>query len=440
MRKNGFVRCLQVLGASSVMAACSGSEESAPGGDGEGGGGGVAPASGTLEWAAAIDGARARSVAVDGQGNVYVAGLFGPRVTCGGLTADAGAGSNLFVLALDRNGLPSWLHGLRNVGTSDESDRDVCGLTILCPAIAVAPDGTLYVGGTTEALDAYLIRLDASSGGVVAETDYAAPDFQSLVDMAIGPDGTLVWVGETESTLTVGGTTLNPNADTIHGVVVALGSDGTPSWGYDLGALVHPTAVARTPDAATHVVGRFDFSNDLGGGPLGGSGASSSHAFLLSLHASGTHAESRVLTSGDSIVRVDLADDSGGALAAIGQDFLGLDGTLGFAMRRPPGSSDWTELPIGSEPFSVVALPDAVIVGSRTTNVGTLTKLDLSGSVSWDVSLQAGPRWDDAAIPRGMAGDASGSLAVVGPLMSSLEIAGQPIVAGNGSYVLRIVE
>lgn len=251
-------------------------------------------ADGKHRWAVPIGGALAdegTGVAVDGAGNVYVAGTFiGPAVLAG--TAQPGAGqSDGFVASFTSTGTPRWSAAIGGAG----SDR--------AAAVAVDGAGNVYVAG---ALGNAAVTLGSSAwpgaggqdGYVASFTGAGAPRWlvglggageDAARGVAVDGTGHIFVAGDFEGSATIGsGLSSAGRADVF---VVALDPLGAALWARRFGGGGTDRGEAVAVDGAavyvTGSVGRpVDGSQvDLGDGPANVQGASD--IYLLRLAAAG---------------------------------------------------------------------------------------------------------------------------------------------------------
>ncbi|HJZ89892.1 MAG TPA: hypothetical protein VKE40_03400 [Gemmataceae bacterium] len=267
----------------------------------------------------------ANAVATDGVGNVYVAGqLMGqPDFDPGdGVTTVESLGDpDAFVAKLSPDGDLMW--ATRFGGAEYSVARD----------IAVAPDGTAYVGGSftgdiqfdddnqataTGFLGAYLVRLDAG-GNVVWAKPFGGPGTTDLSALARDGAGGLYALG----TLT-GDADLDPGSesgivsapeDTTAAFLTKLTEDGEFRWARHFGGTADAAIEGAdlTADAnGVAVTGTFwgpvDF--DPGSGTFNLASVDLSDAFLLRLNADGEFAAAQAFGGpgedhGEDVVQVD---------------------------------------------------------------------------------------------------------------------------------------
>ena len=199
-------------------------------------------ASGNPLWHVPVGGGgRARRVAVDPTGNVYVLGFFDATFNFGGVASPLpqGIGSDVFVARLDTNGTPVWI---RRFGSAVDDFSSTFGGTFHGSSqggIAVAPSGSIYAafsiggsmtvnvgGGTTtvpftsgsatNAQDTAVLRLDPS-GNVLAATAFGGTQTDVPRDLVVDLAGNVVVLGVSDGNITLGADTVvnRGNGDTF---------------------------------------------------------------------------------------------------------------------------------------------------------------------------------------------------------------------------------
>ena len=188
--------------------------------------------SGTVQWQRTLGGSGddcGKSVAVAPDGSVYVCGY----------TRSAGAGEEDLLLAkFSSSGTVQWEKALGRGNYNYEFGYSV----------AVAPDGSVYVCGTsTHDMDLFLAKF-SSSGTMQWQTALDGGHSDKGYSVAVAPDGSVY----------VCGYTYPPNGDRGYVLLFAkFSSSGTvqwqktiDSWSYDYGY-----SVAVAPDGSVYVCG-----------------------------------------------------------------------------------------------------------------------------------------------------------------------------------------
>jgi DNA-binding beta-propeller fold protein YncE len=221
--------------------------------------------------------------AVTPDGGVLVAGFFGGRDTnLGGAELAAGGGSDGFVASYDAAGGHRWSHGLATPG--DESAMGV----------AATPDGgAVVVGGFDDALplgegllsggeqDGFVVRYDAA-GAVLWARSLSGPGMDALRGVAVADDGS-VYVGGTfsDSASLAGRSIVSAGGGDI--VVARFTADGELAGILTAGGPGADSAntLSVGPSGELYVTGSFEGEAALPGGTL--SAAGSTDAFLARL-------------------------------------------------------------------------------------------------------------------------------------------------------------
>jgi len=202
-------------------------------------------------------------VAVDGDGNVVLAGYLGGTVDVGNGPLTAQGSRDALVAKLDPDGNALWSKRFGNAADSN-GDR--------AAAVAINAAGQVHVTGIVDG--------DVDFGGGV---------------LAMGPAGGAYLVK------------LGPDGAHLESRVYGTGSSG-PTFG---------AGVAVAPDQSAHVLmWGTPPSVDLGGGALAGSG--SLHSWVARYAPNGAHLWSRVLSSGGNVFAQSLALDCAGHLLISG--------------------------------------------------------------------------------------------------------------------------
>jgi len=188
----------------------------------------------------------ADGVGIDGAGNAYVSGSFEKTLQIGGLAVTSKGGSDIYLLKVDPAGTPVWLIGAG--GGKDDAGR----------AIAVAPNGSVYIGGlftgqaTFGSVTLTAVGTTAGSGATaafVAEvspagvvnwvaqggTSTAGGNVAATEAIAVHSDGTLRVGGLFEGQGTFGSTVLTGTPQVANSFVAALDGSGTFKWAVRLG-------------------------------------------------------------------------------------------------------------------------------------------------------------------------------------------------------------
>jgi len=347
-------------------------------------------------------------VAVDGSGNVYVAGI-----TYGALEGPNAGLSDAFVRKLDPIGATLWT---RQFGTS--SDDQATG-------VAVDGSGNVYVAGVTYGSlevanggtgDAFVRKLDP--GGATLWTRQIATS-RAEAAMAVALDGS--------SAVLIAGYSYGNGQSSGEAFVRKLdASNGTVTWTQQFGGPDEDEADAVAVDGSGNVyVGGYTY-----GGIGGGSSTGIRDAFVRKFSTAGATSWTQQFGSSDqdevSDVRVDgsgnvyVAGNTSGALAGTNEG-----GADAFVRKlAPTGATLWTQQ-IGTTGYDICAAlavdggGNVYVVGSTDSAFGStyegagdvfVRKLDPAGATQW--TKQIGTSTSDS--PQGATADAVGNVYVVG--------------------------
>jgi hypothetical protein len=248
-----------------------------------------------------------RAVAVDGAGNVFVAGDFEGTVDFGGgpLTALADK-SDVFVLKLDKYGNHLWSKQF-----GDASSQYALGLAVDAAGFAIVTGRVFgaidFGGGPIQSAgmdDVFVAKLDPGGDHVWSER-FGGADAQRGDRVELDAAGNPLVVGQFTGTMTAGAATLT-SAGLGDGYALRLdAATGAPVWAVRIGGTGDDWAqgVAFDAQGAAFVVGRFAGAADAGGVALASAGMSD--AFIARLDAAGDVAWAK----GFGGAEVDLAYD-----------------------------------------------------------------------------------------------------------------------------------
>ncbi len=323
----------------------------------------------------------AHAIATDDEGNVYVAGVFGPGVDFGsGPEPDAG------LVSYTADGVMRWVlrHGgagiLQAWGLAFDEDRDA--LYLLGRTGGPATFGSITVDG------AFLLRLD---------TDGSARWVVPLPPLLGGTDrraavaargGVVAVVSSFDRSFDFGDGTERAPVGSKDGYAAVYDASGALSWVNlygGAGASTSLRAVSIDSTGSVYLAGDFNGTVDFGGGAQAAMGDAS---VVVSVDASGGHRWSRTYDS--------VGSDNVEALAA-GEERLFLAGTIG-------GPIDFGGGPVGAS-------------GSQA---GYVLALSLDGSYAWERVLSG----SGYASPQALVARDDDRISVVGRFAGSVNFGG----------------
>ncbi|WP_437895678.1 SBBP repeat-containing protein [Sorangium sp. So ce124] len=339
------------------------------------------------------------AVAVDGGGNVYVAGN-----TYGAFGSDGGE-SDVFVRKLDAHGSVVWT---QRFGTS--SDDHAKG-------VAVDGSGNVYVAGTTGGAleganggfgDAFVRKLDAS-GATLWTRQLATWRSESANALAVDGQGNAY----------VAGTSYGGPQETGEAFVTKIDTNGAPAWTQLFGGPDEDEAMAVAVDGSGNTyVGGY-----TSGGVVADSDRGQRDAFVRKLDSSGTTSWTRQFGSTENdfvfAARVDGNGDLYVAGSTAGEVGGPSEGSPEAFVRKfdAGGATSWTHHAGNASYDYSFALAidgndDVYLVGSTSGGEEDVyvRKLDASGAALWTKEIGT-PRSDTALAA---ASGADGNLYVAG--------------------------
>jgi hypothetical protein len=232
--------------------------------------------SGVYQWTrqlgtASID--QAWGAAVDGNGNVYVAGYTEGDLDGAGSGTNAG-GADLFLLAYDPSGALQWTRQVGTSGADAATDIAVDGADRIY--LTGSTDGDLDGGGNAGGLDLFLVQYD-SSGTLqgVQQAGSAADDFANGV--ALDANGSVYVAGKTNGDLD------GTNSGMGDAFLAKFDSNGNTQWTRQLGTSADESA----NDVAADNDGNIFITGFTGGGLDGNTNAGGVDLFITKYDSAG---------------------------------------------------------------------------------------------------------------------------------------------------------
>jgi hypothetical protein len=346
-----------------------------------------------------------RKIAIDGSGNVYVAGSFKGSADFGSTTLSTSAtpgDQDGFVVKLDAGGTIQWANRWGIAGSGNGADDTGNGVGVDSSGNVYAMGYRLGSGGGFD-----ILKFTANGSAVWSESIAAAPGFSSS-DFTADGSGNVFVAGNFQGTVD-----FDPSSKThdvsagpsVSGFVEKLNTNGKFQWvspfvGQTVGSTSgYSGAYSVALDASGNVIVGGYYQNtvdfDPGRGtttlsPVGG-------GFIAKLNGSGGLVWARALESGTA---------SGGSVNELAVDTAGniyATGSFSGTIDLDPGAG----------------------VDSHTSNGGGdiyVVKLDGAGNFGWGETF-GGPGGD---IGFGIAVDASGTVHVVGSYSQSVDFDPDP--------------
>jgi hypothetical protein len=250
-------------------ACCASGGAGATGGSG---GGGSSPSD--TRWlltAGDVGDQEAQSVAIDDDGNVYVAGYFEGTLTIGGQSLESPDGIDVFLAKLDPDGSPLWMMQLDE---TRQSYNDAAKLTVQARGNDVVLSGN-FVGGILIGIggsmplsqiggdeNLFVAKLD-ESGALVWQQQFAtSAPHPSVADLAIDAGGNVYITGHVAANSS--GTLFSkPFTGASAWVAKLAASDGNPisAWEHvwpHTSSEVFAAGIGVTANGAAFVAGDFD--------------------------------------------------------------------------------------------------------------------------------------------------------------------------------------
>jgi hypothetical protein len=252
--------------------------------------------SGDVAWRGAFGGTGhdgAHAIAVDSQSNVIVAGSVGGPADFGGGPLPPAGGLDAFVAKLTPDGSHLWSrrYGAGGddlaQGVAVDGDDNVIVAGVFAGTVDFG-GGALQSAGST---DAFVVKLSAT-GEHRWSARFGGPGEDPDATVAVAPDGDVVLAGACQDGIDLGGGPL-PSLGARDWFVGRFSPDGVHRWSHRFGGASDDSVggVAVAPDGGVALAGAFAGSIDLGGGPLDSAGGEDIGVVLLD--AAGQHSWSR---------------------------------------------------------------------------------------------------------------------------------------------------
>lgn len=274
-------------------------------------------ASGVRQWTRQLGSAAsdsANAVAVDGAGNIYLAGS-----TLGvlpGLGNSSAGGEDLILLKFDSSGALLWSRQFGSVGSD------------VARGVAVDSGGNVYLAGSTlgglegnlnfGGEDLFLIKY-AASGARQWTRQLGSNASDRAFGVAVGSSGDIFVAGST-----LGALPGNANAGGSDNFLIAYGADGIRRWIRQFGTVAFDAAQA----VASDTLGGIYLAGVTSGNLDGQANAGGSDLFVAKYDRSGVRFWSRQLGTVGSDGALGVGAEASGAVYVTGASSSGFDGQL----------------------------------------------------------------------------------------------------------------
>ena len=438
--------------------------EGGGGGAGQGGGGGLG--GGEAVWSRIYGDAYQQiptGVAVDGAGDIFLAGSFQGTIQFGDTTLISAGGSDIFLAKLDGAGNALWSKQFGDA-TDGQSAHAIAVDTSGNVVIAGSFDGNVKLGATTFVSsglgDAYVAKFDPS-GNHLWSKHLSGPYFEIASAIAIDPQtGDVVVTGSFDGTISFGNGTLSSTGMADRDVFIAklASTTGISLWRRDYGdnSNQSPNGIATDPAGNIIVGGSFLGVMAFGSTTITNN-TNMTDIFLARLDAGGNADWAKRFGTSGADRPGDIARDAAGNIFMTGYSEASIDfgcdplaysgGQDAFLVRFDsagqctwsdplggPGNEKGTALAIDSSGDVIVTgtFTESILVGGETLSAQghtdiVIAKLSGTGAHRWSKGL-GGTGFDNAtgtAISPGsddiiLAGETDGSLDCgAGPLTSA---------------------
>jgi hypothetical protein len=345
------------------------------------------------------------AVAVDGSGNVLLAGAFSGTVNFGGGSLTSAGNYDLFVAKFSPTGAHLWSR--RVGGTGSESAEGVAVDPSGNVVVAGAFQGTVDFGGgaVTSAGDSdlFVAKYAGATGAYQWARRYGGTGGDFAKGVAVDGSGNVAVAGYYTGTADFGAGPMTSAGN--YDIVVAkyAGTTGAPLWARRFGGAGYDLAYGVAVDGSGNVMvtgyfGLFGGAVDFGGGARANAGAQD--IFVAKYAASnGAHLWSRGMGGG--------ANDQGNAVAVDRNGDVLVTGYFGGTVN------------FGTASFTTIGMDDIFVAKYAGA----------SGAPVW--ARQFGGWNSDKGY--GVVADASGNVAVTGYYEYQIDFGGGPLNASNGS-------
>jgi len=318
-------------------------------------------ASGSHVWSRKVGGTSddgVNGVAIDGQGNVIVAGYCASTVDFGDGVGTFGYGKDAFVAKYSGvNGSLLWAKRFGGdyddygYGVAVDSSNNVI-VTGMFTASVNFGGGTLTSAGGG---DMFVVKLDGATGNHMWSKRFGNVNTDYGYGVAVDGSGNAVLIGRYAGALDLGGGTMNSVSNSYDSFVMKLrGTDGGYVWSRSMGGSGQDFANGVAVDGSGNVVvtGYFEQSVNFGGGTLSSaglrdvfvakySGTTGGYLWAKQLGGSGSDSGNGVAVDGSG--NVVLTGSFSGSVNFGGGAIAGLDIDVYVAKYDTNGGYVWAE-------------------------------------------------------------------------------------------------
>jgi hypothetical protein len=275
-------------------------------------------------------------VALDASGNLYTAGSLEGGADFGGGFVPGNGSNDVFVVKLDASGNHVWskLHGDSDIQVATAIAVDGAGNVFVAGLFY----GSVSFGGPTLSsagqTDGFLVKLDAT-GNHVWTKQLGGPSNQASLGVACDTSGNVVVAGVQEGTVDYGGGALTASGSDVF--VARYAANGSHVWSKLFGDGAEQVAWAVAVDASSNVVVTGDFFGTISFGGTTLVSAGERDVFLAKLSPTGSHVWSKRFGDAATANGLAVAVDTNGRIAAAGH-FSGTIGFGGATLTANPNA------------------------------------------------------------------------------------------------------
>lgn len=334
-----------------------------------------------------------KAVAVDAQGNIFLAGYFEGTVTFGGgsHTSQGCCNEDAFLAKFDPSGVYLWSKSFGDSGSQVAKGLavDAQDNVVMVGQFQTMVDfgtGPLNAGPATN--DGFAAKFDSSGIALWAKEfgDDAVDQF--VEDVALDSAGNVLITGGAQGTVDFGTGPLMAPADKLNIFVAKLSPAGAGVWSGIYGGIGRGLAIAADSKGGVGVAGEYKGAVDFGGGKL--PEKSADLAFFTWFDASGNHVLSRGYGAGS-------AHATGVAFDASDKPLLAgyFDGSIDFGAKSltSAGSFDIFLVKLDSAGCDVWTrtFGDAAYQGVQDLEIDASGNAVITGNIQGVADLGGGP-------------------------------------------------